>query len=192
MNDEPWTVVKVGGSLYDLPDLRERLRAFLTSLQGRALLFPGGGATADVIRAFDRVHGLGEEASHWLALQALALNARFLQALLPEYPIVPSAIRAIAAASRVVILDPSAFFRDDERLPEHLPHRWEVTSDSHAVRVASVLGAGALVLLKSVDWSGNEWQEAARNGTVDAYFVQALANAPGVVRVRVVNLRTLR
>jgi ELWxxDGT repeat protein len=77
-------VVKVGGSLFDLPDLGQRLHAWLAA-QGHArmLLVPGGGPTADLIRAFDRRYGLGEEAAHWLALRAMALNAWILAALLP-------------------------------------------------------------------------------------------------------------
>ena len=77
-------VVKVGGSLYDLPDLGRRLRRFLASLDtDNRLIVPGGGPTADVIRAFDHDHRLGPQTSHWLALRACALNAHFLALLLP-------------------------------------------------------------------------------------------------------------
>src|SRR5207248_2464665 len=81
---DPSLVVKVGGSLYDLPDLGPRLHAFLRSLdRPEVLLIPGGGPTADVVRDLDRRHGLGEETAHWLALHALAVNAHFLAALVP-------------------------------------------------------------------------------------------------------------
>ena len=44
-------VVKVGGSLYDLPDLGPRLRRFLDGLDDPdRLVVPGGGAAADVVR----------------------------------------------------------------------------------------------------------------------------------------------
>ena len=57
----PLTVVKVGGSLYDLPDLHLRLQPWLSQAKTTdIILVPGGGATADVIRDFDRVHHLGE------------------------------------------------------------------------------------------------------------------------------------
>src|SRR5437868_6532113 len=80
---EAATVVKVGGSLFDLPNLRERLRSFLKSLDASAvLLIPGGGRATDVIRDLDRRHSLGEEASHWLALRSLSLNAHVLAELL--------------------------------------------------------------------------------------------------------------
>ena len=55
----------------------------LTLAGKNILLIPGGGPTADAIRTFDKAHGLGEEASHWLALHALALNAHFLVNLFP-------------------------------------------------------------------------------------------------------------
>src|SRR5579862_134578 len=90
---ETLTVVKIGGSLYDLPDLRSRLQRWLDRLPGRILLVPGGGRTTDVIRDFDAVHSLGEERSHWLALRALALNAVCLADLLPDAKVIahPSA-----------------------------------------------------------------------------------------------------
>ena len=165
MSVNAWTVVKVGGSLYDLPDLRERLRGLFATLDGNVLLVPGGGATADVIRAFDRVHRLGEEASHWLAIHALSINGRFLQALLPEarlLPTLPDTAKTLAYASgsEVFVVDAYPFFEADERKTGHLPHRWQVTSDSLAVRTGILLGACELILLKSIDWAGNDWKGA--------------------------------
>ncbi len=185
MRDVSRTVVKVGGSLYAWPELGGKLRAFLASVpEQNVLLIPGGGATADAIRALDRVHQLGAEASHWLALDALSVNARFLQRLLPEAPIV-----AEVTASGLAILDPAPFFQADERRPNHLPHSWQVTSDSLAVRAAVLLQARTLILLKSVAWAGDDWSAASRAGVVDGYFAQALQQAPAEMCVRVVNLR---
>jgi hypothetical protein len=82
-------VVKVGGSLFDLPDLGSRLQSWLDRLPTRqVLLVPGGGPTADVVRELDRRHGLGDERAHWLALRALMLNAYFLAELLPSAAVV--------------------------------------------------------------------------------------------------------
>src|SRR5207248_10732580 len=83
------TVIKVGGSLFDLPELGGGLRRWLAaSGVESALLVPGGGATTNAIRQLDRCHRLGEERSHWLALQAVTLNAYFLQGLLPGTAVV--------------------------------------------------------------------------------------------------------
>jgi aspartokinase-like uncharacterized kinase len=175
-------VVKVGGSLFDLPDLGERLRRFLATLDGPILLYPGGGAAANAVRELDRVHQFGEEASHWLALRACAVNAHFLARLL-GVPVVGK-----LTGSRCVIADPYAFARADEAMPDALPHSWEVTSDSLALRVAQRIGAGTLILLKSCDWPGGAWDEAAEAGVVDRCFATALRGAP-TIAVRVVNLR---
>ncbi len=183
------TVVKVGGSLFDLPYLGPRLTHWLAGLGApRVLVVPGGGATADVIRALDRRHALGEEASHWLALRALALNAHALTALLPRSRVVESA----APVDGIAVLDPFAFCLADER--DHpaaaLPHSWEVTSDSVAARVAVAAGARRLVLLKSVTFPYEmSWSDAAREGYVDAAFAGVVAAAPGL-DVRAVNFRT--
>src|SRR5258708_1651031 len=89
MPDAPWlqppVIVKVGGSLFDWPDLVPQLRDYLAMLAGKnVLLIPGGGPAADAVRAYDHSHGLGEESAHWLALRALSLNAHLLAALLPD------------------------------------------------------------------------------------------------------------
>jgi aspartokinase-like uncharacterized kinase len=191
MNDNAWIVVKVGGSLFDLPDLRERLHAWLAQLgNANVLLVPGGGATADAIRALDRVHRLGAEASHWLALQTMSLNAHFLQSLLPRARIVAE-IPDLAGASGWYVLDAFPFFQADDCRANPLPHRWDVTSDSLAVRAAAIFNARELVLLKSIDWTGSDWSAASRDGIVDGYFTEALQQAPARLRVRVINLRAL-
>src|SRR5262245_8668077 len=75
-------VVKVGGSLFDHQRLGPGLREYLDALApAEVLLVPGGGAVVDAVRELDRVHGLGEEASHWLALRALGGTAAFLEQL---------------------------------------------------------------------------------------------------------------
>lgn len=177
-------VVKVGGSLYDLPDLADRLRRFLASLEeDDLLLVPGGGEMANVVRALDRLHGLGAGPSHWLALRACSLNAHFLRELLPECAMVGDPMSHRGRG----ILDPFAFVQRDEGRPGCLPHEWDATSDSVAARVAIVCGA-RLILLKSVSWSASEdWDEAARTGVVDP-VLPGLIRESGL-RAEVVNVR---
>lgn len=187
MPDNRWTVIKVGGSLYDLPDLKPRLRAWLGAIDGPKLLVPGGGVTADAIRQLDSVHRLGQEASHWLAIQALSVNARFLHTLLPEAPVISSL--AYASGSDSFIVDPLPFFGADDSRADHFPHRWDVTSDSLAARAAALLTARELILLKSLDWSDPDWTEAVRTGVVDAFFPEAARPLLGETHIRVVNFR---
>jgi aspartokinase-like uncharacterized kinase len=173
-------VIKVGGSLYDLPELGPRLRAFLEALpDDDRLVVPGGGAAADVVRALDARHGLGQEVSHWLALRACTLNAHFLRALLPGARITAWP----HSGAGLAILDPLAFAEADAALPAC----WDATSDSVAARAAIVAGA-ELVLLKSATVPvGMSWAEAAHQGLVDP-LLPGLVEAGGL-RGRAVNLR---
>jgi aspartokinase-like uncharacterized kinase len=165
-------VVKVGGSLFDHPGLGPGLSRWLADRGRPALLVPGGGPAADAVRDWDRVHGLGDAASHWLAIRSLSLTAALLHRLLPGSVIVDSPRAAIEAG--LGILDPFAFCRADDTLP----HSWDVTSDSIAARAAVIGDASRLVLLKSIDiLPGIDWPTVVANKWVDAYFPRAVVRA---------------
>jgi aspartokinase-like uncharacterized kinase len=189
----PDTIVKVGGSLYDLPHLGARLGQWLAGADlGRLVLVPGGGDTAEAVRRLKRCHGLDEELCHWLALRALTLNAHFLAGLLGRARVVERLEDCPATwqQQRLAVLDLHAFAWADESRPGRLAHSWDVTSDSLAARVAAVAGARRLVLLKSVDIPMTQrWQEAARAGLVDAAFDQTVRQATGL-QVEVINFRS--
>jgi aspartokinase-like uncharacterized kinase len=180
------TVAKVGGSVYDLPDLAVRLRTWLAATDRPVLFVPGGGTGADAIRRLDHVHDLGAEAAHWLALRVLSVNAHFLAHLLGS-PVVPS---MEPGTDPIRVLDPHEFCRADDGRPGSLAHTWAVTSDAIAARVAELAGAD-LALLKSTDLPGGvDWESAAATGLVDATFPSVVARAR--LRVDWVNLRARR
>ena len=182
----PEVVVKVGGSLLDQPNLGPRLGAWLDALpRRRTLLLVGGGKVADEVRRLDGLHGLGDEAAHWLAVAAMGFNARLLAAVLPQSTVVTTlaACPAAWAAGRTPLLDPELWLRADDARPGALPHSWDVTSDSVAARVAVVTGARELVLLKSCAIEpGRSLEDLAASGVVDSWFPRAAAGVP-VVRV---------
>jgi aspartokinase-like uncharacterized kinase len=150
---------------------------------------PGGGPSADVIREYDRLHQLGEERAHWLALRVLQLNAHFLAELLGGVPVVDGPEECGVAPGSRAILDAHTFARSDETRPGRLPHTWKATSDSLAARAARVGGAARLVLLKSVSLPSSvaSWSEAAQLGLVDPLLAQVVGTE---LQVSVVNLRT--
>ena len=155
-------VVKVGGSLFDHPRLGPGLTAFLDHFTEPVVLVPGGGLVANTVRTLDRLHHLGEETAHWVALRSLGVTAEFLERLLPK-------------REHIRVLDVVAFAIADDRKPDALPHAWSVTSDSLAARAATVLGAARLVLLKSVAIpAGTAWEDAAKRGWVDNHFPVAI------------------
>lgn len=158
-------VVKVGGSLYDHPQLGPGLRAYLDSLGETVLLVPGGGPFADAVRKLDALHHLSEAHSHDLALYAMNLAGNFLESL------------GISAT----ILNAVEF-------ESELPHSWNVTSDSIAARAAIIHRASRLILLKSIDIPlGSSWSEAAERGWVDPHFPTVVETAN--LSVEAINFR---
>ena len=123
-------VVKVGGSLYDIPDLGRHLLAYLRTLRARRLLLvPGGGRTAHVIREFDRLHHLGEAAAHDLALRVMTLNAHFLRRLFHDVgERVPIVATGSSELPGIALLDAHAFCAADSGEGSLLAS-WDATSD---------------------------------------------------------------
>ncbi len=188
---KPLVVVKVGGSLFEWPELKPRLQQFCATLADRSIvLFPGGGKAVDAFRELDRVHALGEELSHWLALRALTVNGHFLADLFGVQLVEGlNAARSSLRRNPIVVLDPFRFARGDEDRPGHLPHNWSATSDSFAARVARIADAERLVLLKSVTIpAGLSWTEASSKGFIDPLFAPTIAGASFTVEA--VNLRS--
>ena len=190
-------VLKLGGSLLDLPDLSVRVQTVFNKLgSDRPLLVCGGGAAADIVRGWDERFRLNEERAHWLALEAIRLNQRLLLDLLPKLELVASRAAAESAwrHDRVPLLDLAAFVSIEEAsldVHERLPHTWDVTSDSLAAWVALRWPASQLVLLKSIDWPFDEQVVShrlmAERGLVDAYFPTIARNLP---MIRWCHLRT--
>ena len=184
-------VVKVGGSLLDLPDFSDRLLSYLRrhSLDRLLLLIGGGGAT-DWVRLMDRTHHLGEETSHSLALRSLDLTSHLVAAMLPHSVVIESLAECDSAwtLSQIPILSPRLFLLADDLRPDPLPHSWDVTSDSIAARVAVRMGADELVLLKSVNIPSDiDLNIMASYRVVDPSFPTAARPVP-LVTIR--NLRT--
>ncbi len=197
-------VVKVGGSLFDEPRLPQLFGNWL-SLQPVAtnVLLAGGGALVDAVRRLDRVHALGEERSHWLAVQAMSVTASLLADLLPSAVLVERFDKLAALLTndkpapelQVLIFDCWKFLREVEpSVPgPRLPHLWQATSDSIAARLAVAIEHSGrtiseLVLLKSkLPARGATLAEAAAAEVVDACFADL---AKGLPRVRLVNLRS--
>ena len=195
----PVRVVKVGGSLLDWSELPVALADWLDrEPPGVTVLIAGGGEFAEIIRKADRVHALGESAAHWMCVDALSMTAGLL-AMLTRSQLVrriedlpwklwTEAERKTGRAT--CVFDPGEFLRSVEPhlAPPTLPHTWQVTSDSIAARIAQVLPAGELVLLKScLPPGGADLLCASTAGYVDGYFPTAAWPLP---LVRCVNLRS--
>jgi aspartokinase-like uncharacterized kinase len=181
-------VIKLGGSLFDWPLLRERLPAWLAQqTAGMGVLVTGGGGMADALRACDRTHHLSPEFIHRMAVRTMSISAELARELLPTASLVSSLneVRALTEDA-LCIFCVEEFMAQDRLRRDALPEDWSVTSDSISARLASALEADELVLLKSaLPPPAADLRDLAAHGYVDAYFPTAAAG----LRVRCVNLR---
>ena len=189
MSAFPLRVIKVGGSLFDFEAFPQGWRRWLAEQPPAVnVLIAGGGKLAVVIREADQAWGLGDEAAHWLAIDVLAASARLLAAILTDARLEHDWERMLQrvadrAVGPPIVFCPVRFLQQLEARfpPQPLPHGWNVTSDSIAARIAGILDAEELVLLKSADPPSQ-----VQPPYVDEYFVQAAA---GLTCVRFVNLQ---
>lgn len=165
-------VVKVGGSLFDLPALLPALRLWLIQFENEQVhLIAGGGDIAEAVRTYDRIHQMGEEQSHWLAIQSMKIMAYLIRPFLE-------------GMSHVSVIDVTEFCHNDF----DLPHTWDVTSDSIAARYADVHSANRLILLKSNSPAEIPcWKVAAKLGVVDSYFPEIVDRLK--ISIELVNFR---
>ena len=189
-------VVKVGGSLLDLPDLPERLRAWLAAQpEAHSVLIAGGGPLVEHVRDWNAAKPIDEAAAHWMCVDLLTVTAHLLHAWLPEIPLIESdalLCRRLGDPG-ATIFGPAVWMRHSEpALPgTWLPGNWETTSDSIAGRLAAALQADDFVLMKSVlppRKTSKELSALAAIGYIDSILAQM---APELPPTRLVNLRAV-
>jgi len=182
-------VIKLGGSLFDYPDLRARFHAWLAHQSPAAnLVVAGGGDLVEAIRRLDQRRSLGEIRAHRLCIRAMGITAELAAQLLGcELVTWPVGSRLPASEPDVFVVDVTNFIAEDQqRSDDPLPESWQVTSDSIAARMAAVLRADELVLLKSALPEGETLEQMSVAGYVDLHFPRVAVTRP----LRFVDLRT--
>lgn len=184
-------VVKLGGSLLDVPNLADRFeRWYQRQPPMVSIVVVGGGASVDVLRDFDRANNLDAATAHWLAIRAMQFNARIVESLLPKVMWGDSFDQMFTCdiEAGILIADPWKLLTETAASGAlSLPESWDVTSDSISAWLAAKLAAEELVLLKSALLPTHATVEGASAcGYVDPYFKEAVAT---VAHTRCVNLR---
>lgn len=194
MNRSAIRVVKVGGSLLDMNDLANRLRKWLAvQTPAHHVLLVGGGALVEQVRRWHAEQPLSESAAHWMCVDLMTVTAHLLHDRLPEFTLVEDdrLLCQRVGQRNCTIFSPARWLRHSEpHLPGlKLPANWEVTSDSIAARLAIVLQADELLLLKSaLPNPGEKVQQWTSGGFVDQFFPALSSDLPPT---RIVNLRDL-
>ena len=189
MSRLPIRVVKVGGSLFDLPDLAERLHQWLAAqAPAHHVLIAGGGTLVNQVRQWHQLNPLGDAAAHWMCVDLMTVTAHMLHDRLPEIPLVEDdrLLCQRVGERGCTIFGPASWLRHSEpRLHGiRLATNWEVTSDAIAARLAIVLAAEELVLMKSTLPTGNvEIEGLAESGYVDRMLVDLAEEMPPTLLV---------
>lgn len=140
-------IVKLGGSLYDAPQLREWASALTACWAGQVVVVPGGGPYADQVREAQRLWQFDDGIAHRMALLAMDQFGTQLcglaQGLVPVTQ--PADMAAQLQAGQVPVWLPAQFLTGHAAIPES----WDITSDSIALWLASAMSADGLLLVKS-------------------------------------------
>jgi len=186
-NRQQIRIVKLGGSLFDLPALFPTLVELLAQDFVENRIVPGGGGFANEFRRLDPIHQWTPRTSHQLGLEAMGLAARMIAASHPAFQLVHS-LHELVSPGRLPVLDVSRLEELAQGEQEEFPASWDVTSDSIAAWVAHRLAAEQLLLLKSCSLPSPlpTAVEAADAGWVDPCFPQLAAH---IKEIRWANLR---
>ncbi|MGY8749555.1 MAG: hypothetical protein ACKVHR_16035 [Pirellulales bacterium] len=142
----PIRIIKLGGSLLDMPDLTPRLDFWLSQQSPMLnLCIVGGGKSVQKLR--DLKSSVDSPVTHWKCIRLMDKNANLLSRTSRDWIFIDSL--------KLLPLDSSTsfiFFGTEDWLRNSitcLPESWSVTSDSIAVVLARFVTAKELILLKS-------------------------------------------
>ncbi len=178
-------IAKLGGSLFDLSELRERFERW--QARGSApegLLIAGGGPRVDALRRDQRRFGWTDAEAHWRAIDLMSLSAAEIASRL-ELPRIDARRPdrgewPEGKGWRVV--DATGLLRSVDRLPRD----WSVTSDSIAAWLARRWRIGRLILFKSRTTDDPFACRDEETALVDRHFATLLGEG---LSVEVVDLR---
>ena len=146
-------VLKLSGHLINYKEvIKETLRELrsLTNI-AKFVVIPGGSVFADFVRELQGRVGFNDDAAHWLAIKAMEMYGTYILSL-DESGLFVETYNLLETYNaldngKIPILMPYKVVRT----VNELPHSWDVTSDSIAVYIASLLKANTVILAKPLD-----------------------------------------
>ncbi|HRF00972.1 MAG TPA: hypothetical protein PLI18_10670 [Pirellulaceae bacterium] len=179
-------IAKLGGSLFELRDLRERVERWQTDASAaEGLLLAGGGPRVDDVR-LDQVRcGWTDAEAHWRAIDLMSLAAAEVASRL-ELPRIDARRldRGVwPEGEGWQVVDATGLLRSVDPLPRD----WSVTSDSIAAWLARRWRIGRLVLFKSRPAAAPFASPGDDTTLVDRHFATLLGDG---LSVEVVDLRS--
>jgi len=160
-------VIKLGGSLFDTPELRQWLQLLeKTSQQEPVLIVPGGGPFADEVRHAQRLHGFSDHTAHHMAILAMAQFGLLLMDLAAKIePFYYSKPLSTFENGLYVWLPDREILNAAE-----LPHSWDISSDSLALWLSQQLNASELFIIKRTTVVSSRIDSLIEQGILDDGF----------------------
>ena len=191
----PLQIIKIGGSLLGTTSNRS---AFKNAEQWLArqtdwinVVIIGGGHTVDHLRRWQRQFNLTEGQAHLNAVQVMSLNilkfarASYISTVIENWNELTNISQHAGENPTTIMFDCLSFIRDVEPTlgGTPLPSDWSCTSDSIAARIAQLLGADRLTLLKSRTACSDDLRTLRYANYVDQSFPQMAADIKSVTFV---------
>lgn len=150
-------VLKVSGHLYRYRDKVVELMQILEDLVEKEFLVvvvPGGSIFADTVKEFQVETGIDDDLAHWMAIKAMEIYGLYL-AKYSRKAVEAYTLRDIENALKEKLIPIAMPYRI---LKEHdeLPHSWDISSDSIATYIASLVRADIVVFGKLIKGLFNE------------------------------------
>jgi aspartokinase-like uncharacterized kinase len=169
-------VIKLGGSLFRTPELRQWLELLDKASHNEVVVVvPGGGPFADEVRHAQRLHNFSDSSAHHMALLAMAQFGLLIADLAPKSQLFyfhEQSIDSLKPGLHVWLPDRQLLARDD------IPHSWDISSDSLALWLSQQLDADELVMIKRSTVVSSRIQALIQHGVIDKGFTSLYSRQP--------------
>lgn len=191
----PLHVIKIGGSLLtntsDRSSIQNAEQWLAQQSNSINVVIAGGGHAVERLRHWQHQFNLSQMQTHLNAVQVMSLNtSRFarsscISSLIENWNILKDFVHRKNAKPTTIMFDCLSFVRDVEPalVGTPLSPNWSCTSDSIAARIAQLLGADQLTLLKSSTAGSSDLQTLQYANYVDLSFPQMAADIKSVTFV---------
>ncbi|WP_438970609.1 amino acid kinase family protein [Methylophaga sp.] len=168
-------IIKLGGSLFHTPELRQWLELLdSASQQEPVVIVPGGGPFADEVRHAQRLHRFSDDTAHHMAILAMAQFGLLLADLAPQSQpfYYPQHNNELENGLHVWLPERSVLGVGA------LPHSWDISSDSLALWLSQQLHAKELVMIKRSTVVSSRIKSLIEHGVLDKGFKHLYEEQP--------------
>ena len=173
----PPIIVKLGGSLYNTPELNLWLKALASySKQQAIVIVPGGGPFADLVRDAQALHHFDDKTAHHMAIISMKQFGLLLASLEPKCQ--PLSLNKNESSALSVWLPEDSLLQESS-----IEQSWTISSDSLALWLANTLSASQLLLIKQVQPLSSSIKELSQEGCIDHGFSTFFKSFSGKTKI---------